>query len=91
MAIKVGMNGANKQQAWDFDFVGCPVGTLFARLSTSQKGISDDDAQSRAERYGYNEPAKKKRRAIVLQFISKILNPLVIVLLVIAGFSLFFG
>jgi Mg2+-importing ATPase len=45
----------------------------------------------RLEEYGYNEPARKKKRAILFQILSKFINPLVIVLVIIAGFSLFFG
>jgi len=43
------------------------------------------------EAYGYNEPARKKKRTILLQVLSKFVNPLVVVLLIIAGFSWFFG
>jgi len=68
-----------------------PPGCAFAKLATSQKGLSDSQARERIEQYGYNELARKKKRAIVFEILSKFLNPLVIVLLIIAGFSLFFG
>ncbi len=84
-------NGTKKTQSWDFDYAGCPQGELFAKLDTSEKGLSDSEAAARLERYGYNEPAKKKKRRILFEILSKFLNPLVIVLLIIAGFSIFFG
>lgn len=84
-------NGNKKLQTWDFDYVNCPQDLLFTKLNTSQKGLTEQEAQSRLEQYGYNEPAKKKKRTVLFQILSKFLNPLVIVLLIIAGFSLFFG
>jgi Mg2+-importing ATPase len=60
-------------------------------LDTSIRGLSEDEAAKRLEQFGFNEPAKKKKRTVVLQIFSKFLNPLVVVLLIIAGFSLFFG
>lgn len=84
-------NGNKKLQNWDFDYIGSSGDSLFDKLKTSQKGLSEQDAQRRLQQYGFNEPAKKKRRTILAQILSKFINPLVIVLLVIATFSLFFG
>jgi len=80
-----------KSQNYDFDYVSVPEKVLFEKLNTSRKGLSDEEALRRLEEYGYNEPARKKKRTILLQILSKFLNPLVIVLLIIAAFSLFFG
>jgi len=84
-------NHKKKTQNWDFDYIGCSPEVLFEKLKTSQKGLTDEEARHRIEEYGYNEPAKKKKRTILFQILSKFLNPLVIVLLIIAGFSIFFG
>ncbi|MCX7927627.1 MAG: magnesium-translocating P-type ATPase [Candidatus Omnitrophica bacterium] len=84
-------NGIKKLQNWDFDYISCPQEVLFSKLNTSFKGLTEQEAQSRLQQYGYNEPAKKKKRTILIQILSKFLNPLVLVLLIIAGFSLFFG
>jgi len=81
----------NGKQNLNFDYIGCPIEELFAKLRTSEKGLTEEEVLSRLEEYGYNEPAKKKKRTIILQILSKFVNPLVIVLLIIAGFSLFFG
>lgn len=78
-------------QNLDFDFVNCTQETLFEKLGTSQKGLTDEEAKKRLSEYGFNEPAKKKKRTILFQILSKFLSPLVIVLLVIGVFSLFFG
>ncbi|MDD4874548.1 MAG: magnesium-translocating P-type ATPase [Dehalococcoidales bacterium] len=85
------MNGKLKLQNWDFDYAGCATDLLFKNFVTSQKGLTDSEAGNRLEQYGHNEPAKRKKRTILFEILSKFINPLVIVLLIIAGFSLFFG
>lgn len=84
-------NGNQKTKILDYNYVGSPVEAIFEKLATSQKGLSDNEAYERLKEYGYNEPAKKKKRTILVQIASKFVNPLVIVLLIIAAFSLFFG
>ncbi|TAM42942.1 magnesium-translocating P-type ATPase [bacterium] len=91
MNNKPKLNGSRKPQNWSFDYAGCSQETLFGQLATSPKGLSEDEAQKRLEEYGFNEPARKKKRTILIQILSKFINPLVIVLLIIAAFSLFFG
>ncbi|MFH0771545.1 MAG: magnesium-translocating P-type ATPase [Candidatus Omnitrophota bacterium] len=85
------MNGNIRFQNWDFDYTGCSQEALFEKLKTSSRGLNEQEAIKRLEEYGYNEPARRKKRAILLQILSKFINPLVIVLLIIAGFSIFFG
>jgi Mg2+-importing ATPase len=85
------MSRNNKSQNWDFDYIGCTQEVLFEKLKSSQKGLTEEEVKKRLEKYGYNEPAKKKKRTILFQILSKFINPLVIVLLIVAGFSLFFG
>jgi len=84
-------NGNAKNQSWDFDYISSPQETVLEKLKTSQRGLTDQEAQRRAQEYGLNEPAKRKKRKVLFQFLSKFANPLVIVLLIIAAFSLFFG
>lgn len=80
-----------KLQVSDFDYVGAQAEAVFSKFNTSIKGLSEEEAKERLEIYGFNEPAKKKKRTILTQILLKFLNPLVIVLLIIAGFSLIFG
>ncbi len=80
-----------KSQDLPFDFIRCDQQALFKEFATSPKGLTDSEAFARLEQYGYNEPAKKKKRAILFQIVTKFFNPLVVVLLIIAAFSLFFG
>lgn len=74
-----------------FVYAAMPVEQIFNALKTSLRGLSESEAEQRLADYGFNEPAKKKKRTILLQILLKFLNPLVIVLLIIAVFSLFFG
>lgn len=80
-----------KSQVLDFDYIGCPNEVLLDKFQTSLKGLNDHEALKRLREYGLNETARKKKRSILKQFFSKFLNPLVIVLIVIAVFSIFFG
>lgn len=80
-----------KPQVLDFDHVNCSKEILLAKLRTSEKGLSDQEAMDRLEEYGFNEPARRKKRTVFIQILSKFVNPLVIVLLIIGAFSLFFG
>ncbi len=89
--IKLKTIGNIKPQILDFDYAGCTNELLFEKMKTSEKGLSEQESRNRLEEYGFNEPAKKKKRTIFHEIISKFLNPLVIVLLIIGGFSLFFG
>ena len=88
---RFGISGGQKPQMLDFDYVTTPVEAVFEKLDTSVKGLSEAEAEKRLEEYGYNEPARKKKRTILFQILSKFLNPLVVVFLIIAAFSLFFG
>ncbi|KJJ85088.1 magnesium-transporting ATPase MgtA [Candidatus Omnitrophus magneticus] len=81
----------NGKQNFDFDYAGCSYEQLFEKFGTSQRGLDDEEVLRRLEEYGYNEPARKHRQAVILQILSKFVHPLVIVLLIIAGFSFFFG
>ena len=80
-----------KAQTLDFDYLGCAPEFLFQKFETSLKGLSEEQVKTRLLVYGYNEPARKKKRTIFTEILSKFVNPLVIVLIIIAGSSLFFG
>jgi Mg2+-importing ATPase len=75
----------------DIDYLSSSREALLESLNTSLNGLSNEEAQKRLEEHGYNEPAKKKKRTVILQILSRFLNPRVVVLLIIAGFSFFFG
>ncbi len=71
-------NGLHRPKVLDFEWISCPAETVFERLKTSKEGLAEREAKRRQAQYGYNEPAKKKKNAILVQFLSRFLNPLVI-------------
>ncbi|MGC8895234.1 MAG: magnesium-translocating P-type ATPase [Candidatus Bathyarchaeia archaeon] len=68
-----------------------PVQELFTRLNTSLLGLSSEEAEERIRVYGYNEIVKKKKRIVVVDFLSHFKSPLIIILLVAGLISGFFG
>ena len=84
-------NNKQNSKILNGDCVNCSTDVILERFATSLQGLTTEEVEKRLEEYGYNEPARKKKSSIVFQIISKFFNPLVIVLLIIALFSIFFG
>jgi magnesium-transporting ATPase (P-type) len=61
------INGNQKQNLIDLDYTTSSIEVLFKKFHTSQNGLSYEDAQKRLEEYGYNSPAKKKKRTALVQ------------------------
>ncbi|MBV9080799.1 MAG: hypothetical protein JO102_06740, partial [Elusimicrobia bacterium] len=53
-------------QDWKLDATRCPLPELFQALETSEKGLADAQAEERLLLYGLNEPARKKKRTMLL-------------------------
>jgi len=64
---------------------------LLKEFATSLGGLSEEEAALRLDKYGYNEPAKKKKRTVLWQILQKFWDPLILVLIIICVFSLIFG
>ncbi|MCX6764466.1 MAG: magnesium-translocating P-type ATPase [Candidatus Nealsonbacteria bacterium] len=64
---------------------------IFQELKTSENGLSEKEARKRLKKYGFNEPAKRKKKNVFIQILLKFTSPLVIALLVIAIISIFLG
>lgn len=63
-------------------FWSTPLEIIYKKLETSEHGLSDQEAQKRFKQFGPNVLAKKKKRAAVVQFLSKFLNPLILILII---------
>ncbi len=63
------------------ELLSLPLEELLARLSTSQSGLSSQDAKDRLGICGYNELARRKKRAAIVKFLLHFRSPLVIILL----------
>ncbi|MDE2222051.1 MAG: magnesium-translocating P-type ATPase [Candidatus Omnitrophica bacterium] len=85
------MNGKQKSQTLNFDFKICTKEVLFEKFKTSASGLTEAEAARRLEEYGPNEAARKQKRTIVFQFISKFFHPLILLLIVIAAVTFWTG
>ncbi|MBI5001536.1 MAG: magnesium-translocating P-type ATPase [Euryarchaeota archaeon] len=73
------------------ELLSIPTEDLLKRLDTSPNGLSRKEAVERAERYGYNEIARKKKRTAAVEFLSHFASPLVIILMVAGAITIYFG
>lgn len=87
----MGKMPANNKAVSDSEYAGLPIEALLKKFDTSSKGLLEEEARRRLVVYGHNEAARKKKRTILIGILSKFVNPLVIVLLIIAGCSFFLG
>ncbi|WP_157369563.1 magnesium-translocating P-type ATPase [Zavarzinella formosa] len=70
---------------------GAGADAVLRKLLTSKDGLSDDDAERRLREYGPNVVAKDERHPRLRLFLNAVINPLVILLAVLAGFSFLTG
>ena len=68
-----------------------PLAALAAELRSSPAGLAGEEAGARLERSGPNALEAPRRRALLLDFLSRFLNPLVLVLLVASGIAELLG
>jgi P-type Mg2+ transporter len=73
------------------EVLSLPTNELLSRLNTSQSGLNSQEAERRLEIYGRNEFAKKKKRAAIINFLSRFKSPLVIILIIAGGVSAALG
>lgn len=73
------------------DFRQQPLPSLLASLATSSDGLGSAEASLRLQQFGPNEIHGERRRALLLQFLAKFRNPLVIILLGASGLSALTG
>ena len=64
---------------------------VIKKLDSSVDGLSEDEAGSRLEKDGYNTLTSIEESNIVIEFLSHFWNPLIIILLVAASISWYFG
>ena len=72
-----------------FDDWSKPVDTLMHGLGSAKAGLNEDEVGRRLQKYGPNELAVKKKRNIVLRYLSYFVNPLIIFLTIIGILSYF--
>jgi Mg2+-importing ATPase len=67
------------------------VENVLSKLNSSLNGLTLENAERALEVYGYNEVAKKEKRAAVVEFTFRFRNPLVLILLIAGIVSGLFG
>ena len=86
---------AGEAMSWalpsDDELLSLPVYELLTYFRTSLSGLSSEEAEERLRIFGFNEFAKKRKRAAIVEFLSHFRSPLVIILLIAGLISGFFG
>jgi len=73
------------------ELLSLPTNELLTRLETTTAGLSSKEADERLETYGPNELARKKKRAAIINFLSRFKSPIVIILIIAGGISAAIG
>jgi len=68
-----------------------PIATLLEHLNSSPEGLSNAEASVRLAHFGPNLIHGERKQVLLLQFLAKFLNPLVIILLIASALSAFTG
>ncbi len=74
-----------------YEYAKTDADTVLKNFNSSTNGLSDSEVAKRIKQYGYNDPIKRDKKSLILQFLLKFTNPLIIVLIVIAVFTLFYA
>jgi Mg2+-importing ATPase len=69
------------------DSAAMEIQSVLARFSTRRQGLTNDDARARLAQYGQNVLAQDQRTSLALLLWHAVLNPLVILLAVLASIS----
>jgi len=72
-------------------FWDVPLAVLLERLHTSPQGLTTDEARRRLAIYGPNELPRAERRSLVLELVTLLANPLVLILLAASAVSAVLG
>ncbi|HOV15266.1 MAG TPA: HAD-IC family P-type ATPase, partial [Spirochaetota bacterium] len=71
------------------DFYNLDKDDALKKLDSSFKGIDDQKAEDNLRVYGLNEITQKKRKSLFHKIVDMMLEPMVLILMVAAGFSFF--
>ncbi|MBI3798164.1 MAG: hypothetical protein HY268_14515, partial [Deltaproteobacteria bacterium] len=75
----------------DLPFWQLPLASVLAQLGSGPEGLKSEEANTRLAQYGPNVFTTHRHRALVLEFLARFRNPLVILLLTASGISAFTG
>jgi len=75
----------------DSPFWQLPISALLGKVAASPDGLSSAEAAARLAQFGPNLIHGEKKKSLVIQFLAKFRNPLVIILLTASALSAFTG
>src|SRR5690348_13992963 len=67
------------------------VDQVFESMGVTREGLTQDQVTRRIAEFGLNELAQQHRANLLERFVSKLLNPLILILLFAAAISAFLG
>ncbi|MGD0780946.1 MAG: magnesium-translocating P-type ATPase [Dehalococcoidales bacterium] len=62
-------------------------GDFMTRLGTSTSGLTTEEAENRLETYGSNEVSQKRKKSVIIEFLSHFKSPVTIILIIAAILS----
>lgn len=68
-------------------FYNKDIKEIFSELNTSEKGLSDIDAETNKNKFGSNEPEKQKKESFLKKFMLQFKNIMIIILIISAMIS----
>ena len=80
------MDKLNKMEI-DKAYKNCSIDVLIRKLNSSKKGLSESEAKSRIKKFGFNEIEKSKKIHPIFKFLSLLIDPLSIILIIAALIS----
>src|SRR3990172_5622462 len=78
-------------QNQEFLFWNLSLDSVQSQVNAGSEGLTSKEARRRIERFGLNSLRARRKRALVLQFLARFGNPLVIVLLAASAISALTG
>lgn len=79
--------GGSEKVAWH----SLPIEEVFKILDTSARGLPEEEAEKRLEKYGPNVIEEEKRVSPLRLFVNQFINPLILLLLAATGLSVLIG
>ncbi len=74
-----------------FTYAKTDVHSVLKEFNTSIDGLSTEEVKKRTKIYGPNTPIKQNKKPVIVEFLLKFTNPLILVLLAIGVFTLFYA
>ncbi len=85
------MNDLKTHFSIDKKFILMEENLILNELTGDPSGLTHGEYEARLLKYGYNDPADKKKKPFIIRLVSKFFNPIILTLLFVATFSYLFA